>query len=292
MPGPLTTAVISVAGLGTRFLPVTRTIPKMMLPVIQTPLLHRVVSQAAEAGFEKAVVIISPGMESVTSYFDSLPILEEALERTGKHDLLAEQSAIRSLIDVTFATQEEPRGFGDAILMAEDAVGDAPFAVFLPDEQFWGEPSAIQQVRNTWDALGGSVFGVVEVPDEAVPALGIVAGEPASDTVWRVSGMVEKPPLAEAPSNLAIIGPYILSPAIFDAIKSADPGALGEVQMTDAIAARIGKEPVHACILHGTRIDAGTPAGMLAANIFEARNSSLYERAMQILHDAEQTRQL
>ena len=171
-------------------------------------------------------------------------------------------------------------------------MGDAPFAVFLPDELLWGEQSAIQQVKETWTSVGGNVIGVVEVPDSAVPALGIVAGESVDEETWRVSGMIEKPSLSEAPSNLAIVGPYILSPAIFETIESTAPGAVGEVQITDAIAARISEEGVHARILHGIRIDAGVPAGMLAANIFEARrNGSLYERAMQILDDAERAQE-
>ncbi len=291
----LDTAVIPVAGFGTRFLPVTRAVPKPLLPVVDTPLIHRSVQEAVEAGFKRIVFVMSPGMEPIADYFAAKPQLEAALEQSGKDDLLAQQHVIAGLADVTSVIQHEARGLGHAILIARDEVGDAPFAVFLPDELLWGEKSAIQQVIDVWERVGGNVIGVVEVPDQAVPALGIIAGGPVKPTtrdVWRVTGMVEKPSLDEAPSNLAIVGPYILTPAIFDSIESTAPGAIGEIQITDPIAARIGAEGVHACILHGIRIDAGTPAGMLAANIFEARrNSSLYERAMQILDDAEQARE-
>ncbi len=292
MSDSLETAVIPVAGFGTRFLPVTRAVPKPLLPVVDTPLIHRTVQEAVEAGFKKIVLVMSPGMEPIADYFSPKPALEAALEQSGKDDLLAQQHAISGLADVTTVVQHEARGLGHAILLARDEVGDAPFAVFLPDELLWGEKSAIQQAMDVWKRVGGNVIGVVEVPDQAVPALGIVAGEPVSDDAWRVTGMVEKPPLDEAPSNFAIVGPYILTPAIFDSIEATAPGAIGEIQITDAIAARINAEGVHACILHGIRIDAGTPAGMLAANIFEARrDGSLYERAMQILDDADQARE-
>ena len=284
----LETAVIPVAGFGTRFLPVTRAVPKPLLPVVDTPLIHRSVQEAVNAGFKRIVLVMSPGMESIADYFSPKPVLEAALQQSGKDDLLAQQHAIAGLADVKTVFQHEARGLGHAILMARHEVGDAPFAVFLPDELFWGEKSGIQQAKDVWDRVGGNVIGVVEVPDRAVPALGIVAGDSVSNDAWRVTGMVEKPPLDEAPSNLAIVGPYILTPAIFESIESTLPGAVGEIQITDAIAARINAEGVHACILHGIRIDAGTPAGMLAATIFEARrNSSLYERAMQILDDAQ-----
>ena len=292
MSNSLETAVIPVAGFGTRFLPVTRAVPKPLLPVVDTPLIHRSVQEAVEAGFKRIVLVMSPGMEPIADYFSPKPALEAALEQSGKDDLLAQQHAIAGMADVTAVVQHEARGLGHAVLLARDEVGDAPFAVFLPDELLWGEKSAIQQVKQLWKRVGGNVFGVVEVPDQAVPALGIVAGEPVSDDAWLVTGMVEKPSLDEAPSNLAIVGPYILTPAIFDSIESTAPGAIGEIQITDPIAARIDAEGVHARILHGIRIDAGTPAGLLAANIFEAqRNSSLYERAMQILDDAERSRE-
>ena len=292
MSNSLETAVIPVAGFGTRFLPVTRAVPKPLLPVVDTPLIHRSVQEAVEAGFKRIVLVMSPGMEPIADYFSQKPALEAALEQSGKDDLLAQQHAIAGMADVTAVVQHEARGLGHAVLLARDEVGDAPFAVFLPDELLWGEKSAIQQVKELWERVGGNVFGVVEVPDQAVPALGIVAGEPVDANAWRVTGMVEKPLLDEAPSNLAIVGPYILTPAIFDAIEATAPGAIGEIQITDPIAARIDAEGVHARILHGIRIDAGTPAGLLAANIFEARrNSSLYERAMQILDDAEQSEQ-
>ena len=176
MPNSLETAVIPVAGFGTRFLPVTRAVPKPLLPVVDTPLVHRTVQEAAEAGFRRIVLVMSPGMEPIADYFSPKPALEAALEQSGKDDLLAAQHAISEMVDVTALIQREAKGLGHAILLARDEVGDAQFAVFLPDELLWAEKSAIQQVKELWKGVGGNVFGVVEVPDQAVPALGIIAG--------------------------------------------------------------------------------------------------------------------
>jgi UTP--glucose-1-phosphate uridylyltransferase len=252
-------------------LPVTRTVPKMLLPVGTIPLIHRAVKEAADAGFEKIVLIVSPGMDFVGDYFNNKPLLEAALTASGKSDVLDEQLAITELAEIVSVEQHEAKGNGHAVLMARDEVGDEPFALIWPDELFWGNSTAIEQVLSVWREQGGNVIGVVEVPDRAIPLLGIVSGNPISETVWNMTGMVEKPTLAETPSNLAMVGPYLLTPEVFDALEQTPPGAGGEIQITDGIAARIGIDPAHACVLQGSRIDTGNPAGMVAATIFESQ---------------------
>ena len=265
------TAVIPAAGFGTRMLPVTRTVPKMLLPVGTVPLIHRAVKEAAEAGFEKIVLIVSPGVDLIGDYFNNKPLLEAALNASGKSDVLDEQLAITDLAQIVSVEQHEAKGNGHAVLMAREEVGDEPFALIWPDELFWGESTAIEQVLSVWRERPGIVVGVVEVPDHAIPLLGVMSGEEISDTVWNMTGMVEKPSLEEAPSNLALVGPYLLTPEVFDALEQSPPGAGGEIQITDSIAARIRVDPAHACVLQGSRIDTGNPAGMVAATIFESQ---------------------
>jgi UTP--glucose-1-phosphate uridylyltransferase len=251
-------------------LPVTRTVPKMLLPVGTVPLIHRAVKEAADAGFQKIVLIVSPGMDFVGDYFNSKPLLEAALKASGKTDVLEEQRAIIERVDIVSVEQTEAKGNGHAVLMARDEVGDEPFALIWPDELFWGRSTAIEQVLSVWRERGGNVIGVVEVPDRAIPLLGIVSGDKISDTVWKMTGMVEKPTLEDTPSNLAMVGPYLLTAEVFDALEQTPPGAGGEIQITDGISARIGIDPAHACVMQGSRIDTGNPVGMVAATIFES----------------------
>jgi UTP--glucose-1-phosphate uridylyltransferase len=251
-------------------LPVTRTVPKMLLPVGTVPLIHRAVKEAADAGFQKIVLIVSPGMDFVGDYFNSKPLLEAALKASGKTDVLEEQRAIIEMVDIVSVEQTEAKGNGHAVLMARDEVGDEPFALIWPDELFWGRSTAIEQVLSVWRERGGNVIGVVEVPDRAIPLLGIVSGDKISDTVWKMTGMVEKPTLEDTPSNLAMVGPYLLTAEVFDALEQTPPGAGGEIQITDGISARIGIDPAHACVMQGSRIDTGNPVGMVAATIFES----------------------
>jgi UTP--glucose-1-phosphate uridylyltransferase len=243
----------------------------MLLPVGTVPLIHRAVKEAADAGFEKIVLIVSPGVDFVGDYFSNKPLLEAALNASGKADVLAEQLAITDLAEIVSVEQHEAKGNGHAVLMARDEVGDEPFALIWPDELFWGRSTAIEQVLSVWRERGGNAIGVVEVSDRAIPLLGIVSGDKISDTVWNMTGMVEKPTLEDAPSNLAMVGPYLLIPEVFDALEQTPSGAGGEIQITDGIAARIGVDPAHACVLQGSRIDTGNPAGMVAATIFESQ---------------------
>jgi UTP--glucose-1-phosphate uridylyltransferase len=262
-------------------------VPKALLPIGATPLIHRSVSEAVGVGIKKIVLVGSPGMEPVAEYFTAKRPLEKALESSGKTKLLETQRQIAGMADIRFIVQAEAKGLGHAVLMAREEIGDESFAVFLPDEVFWGRRSAIQQVVDTWSETGGNVFGAVRVPEAAVPLLGIVAGEPmpeSTSTTWKVSGLVEKPRLEEAPSNLAIVGPYVLEPEVLDAVEHGAPGAVGELQLTDGI----GEGQVFARVLEGSRIDTGNPAGMIAASIFESRrNPELNAQIQNVLDQAD-----
>jgi UTP--glucose-1-phosphate uridylyltransferase len=281
MSKPVRKAVIPAAGLGTRFLPATKAVSKVMLPVLDTPTLHLVVAEAAAAGIDQVAVVVSAADQAIESYFQPNPELEAALRAAGKADVADAMQKIAQMATVETIIQDQPRGLGHAVSMAADWVGDESFAVLLPDDLILlpkpdqdepdqqGRPT-IGEMVSLHDRLGASVLAVKQVPDEAVPFLGIVDAEPEGDRLYRVNGMVEKPPLDVAPSNLAIIGRYVLTAGIFEALAHTEPGALGEVQITDAIAALILQQGVYAYRFPGDHFDAGVPAGMLEAAIHEA----------------------
>jgi UTP--glucose-1-phosphate uridylyltransferase len=281
-------AVIPAAGLGTRFLPVTRSVPKPLLPVLGKPLIHYAVEETAAAGIEEVVVVVNPGAESVAGYFGPQPGLERMLKDRGRADELKRQAALGRIARVHAVVQTEARGLGDAVLTARDFIKNEAFAVLLPDDLIWARQPAVGQLIDVWRVHGGSVVAARQVPDEAVERLGIIAGKDLGDDLWAVSGLVEKPKLAEAPSNLAIIGRYVLSAGVFEYLAQGRRGAGGEIQLTDAIASLIGREPVHACVVAGAHVDAGTPPGMLAGAMLQAKlNGSDFDAAMRMLASAE-----
>ena len=261
-------AVIPAAGFGTRFLPVTRTIPKVMLPIVDLPAIHYSVEEAAKAGIEHVVLVISRGQEATSEYFERVPALEKALEDRGNTALLERMLAISDMVDITFVYQDEPLGLGHAVLMAREAVGDEPFAVFLPDDIIWSDTPTIGKMIDIYVERGGAVISVKEVPDEAVPSLGIVDPERITDDLSRIRRMVEKPKLEDAPSNLAIIGRYVLPPEIFQEIERTTPGAIGEIQLTDALDAIRESQGAYAYRFPGEHFDVGTPLGMLKASVY------------------------
>ena len=263
-------AIIPAAGFGTRFLPVTRTIPKVMLPVLNEPAIQFSVREAADAGIEHIVFVISRGQEATNDYFQPVPSLEHALEERGNADLLKEMRDISSMMQTTFVYQDEPLGLGHAVLMAKDEIGDEPFAVFLPDDIIWADSPPIGDMIKVFSEHKSSVIAVKQVPDEAIPNLGVIDPEPLNDKVYRIKGMVEKPRLEDAPSNLAIVGRYVLTPEVFDALKQAPPGAIGEIQLTDAIEAVRAKQGAFAYEIVADHFDVGTPIGMLKASVYAA----------------------
>ena len=263
-------AVIPAAGFGTRFLPVTRTIPKVMLPVLNEPAIQFSVREAAGAGIEHIVFVISRGQEATNDYFQTVPALERALEERGDTKLLGEMRAISSMVETSFVYQDEQLGLGHAVLMAKDEIGDEPFAVFLPDDIIFSESPMIGAMIDVFGEHGSSVIAVKQVPDEAIPSLGMIDPEPLGDKIYRVKGMVEKPRLEDAPSNLAIIGRYVLTPEVFGALEQARPGAIGEIQLTDAIDAVRAMQGAYAYEITDDHFDVGTPVGMLKASVYAA----------------------
>lgn len=264
-------AVIPAAGLGTRFLPVTSAVPKPLLPVIDKPLIEYGVAELASSGIHEIAIVLSPGLEAVADYFRPSESLIEELTKREDSERLTRLRKITELADITLIEQKEPRGLGHAVLMAQDFIGDEPFAVLLPDDLIWSQVPVIAQLTRVFEELKGNVLAAKRVPTESISSLGIIASDPLTPGVHRVHGLIEKPLLEEAPSDLAIIGRYILMPEVFDRVKNGLVGALGEIQLTDAIATTIGTTPLHACEFTGHHIDAGTPRGMLEANLYEAQ---------------------
>ena len=256
------TAVIPAAGYGTRFLPVSKAVPKEMLPLVDRPVIQYAVEQAVEAGIERVVLVTSAGKGATEEYFAIAPALEAALERRG-HAKLDEVRRVSRMVELVPVTQAEPLGLGHAVLCARDAVGGEPFVVYLPDEIVLADPSVTRQLLDASERLGGSVAGVIEVARADVARYGVIAGEQVEERAWRLSGLVEKPPVEDAPSNLAVTGPYVLSPAIFDCLAAVEAGAVGEIQLTDGLDALAKREPVFAYRFEGKRFDAGTPLGLI-----------------------------
>ena len=261
-------AVIPAAGFGTRFLPATRSIPKVMIPVLDKPAIHYAVEEAAQAGIEHIVLVITHGQEAVGRYFERLPELEQALERRGHDAILKQMIDISDLAEISYVYQKQQLGLGHAVLTAKAAVANEPFAVFLPDDLIWSETPTIGRMLELFAEYESSVIAVKEVPDEAVSSLGIIDPRPVDDSVSRIAGLVEKPSLDEAPSKLAIIGRYVLTPEVFDAIEMARPGALGEIQLTDAIAMLLSTQKAYAYRFPGVHFDVGTPLGLLKASVY------------------------
>ncbi len=264
----VTTAVLPVAGLGTRFLPVTKSVPKEMLPVAGRPLIHYAVEEAFAAGVEKVVLVTAPGRNLALEYFAADPGLEAALTARGR---LRARDAIRTVAGfaarIDSVEQPEPLGLGHAISCAADRIGAGAGAVLLPDDLVLGRVPSLRQLLDVHAGMGGTVLAVTELPADELVKFGVI--EPGADdgTVAEVRGVVEKPAPGTEPSRLAVIGRYVLAPEVFEALPAVVPGQGGEVQLTDAIASTIGATPVHAVRIEGQRFDCGSPAGMVAAGL-------------------------
>jgi UTP--glucose-1-phosphate uridylyltransferase len=262
-------AVFPVAGLGTRFLPATKTVPKEMLPIIDRPLIQYAVDEAIEAGCDTLIFVTNRYKHAVADYFDKAYELEQKLERAG---MLEQLELVRHVLPngvrAIFVTQAEALGLGHAVLCAKPIIGDEPFAVLLPDDLIWNRgPGALTQMADVAERSGASVIAVQDVPHESTGSYGIVATEAFDGSEGKITAIVEKPKPADAPSDLAVVGRYVLSSKIFDLLEKTVPGAGGEIQLTDAIAALIGSDPVHAYRFEGTRFDCGTHIGLIEATI-------------------------
>ena len=269
--------LVPAAGLGTRMLPATKTVPKELLPLVDRPIIQYGVEEAARSGVRRVVLVTNPGNTLTASHFAPAPELEAELGARGKPDLLADVRALTALADVACVHQPRPLGLGHAVLCGRDAVGDAPFAVLLPDDVIDAEPPALRRMLDVFAGSGNPVLLVERVPRAAVHHYGIVAIEAkVDDGVFLVKDLVEKPSAADAPSDLAILGRYVLTPDVFDALESTDRGAGGEIQLTDGLRRLLRTRPIHACALNGTRFDAGDRNGFLKATIhFAAKQPAL-----------------
>ncbi|HIM80420.1 MAG: hypothetical protein BZY68_01725 [SAR202 cluster bacterium MP-SAtl-SRR3965592-G2] len=261
------TAVIPAAGLGSRFLPVTKSVPKELLPILDKPMLQYVVEEAAEAGIERVIVVTSRGKESIAAYFQAMPDLEERLADSGATALAAKVRAAAELAQVSFVIQEQPLGLGHAVLTAEEAVAGEPFVVILPDDIIAHSPGVVAQMLKVHENTGGGVVAVEPMPWERVHNYGVVDATPVNDRVHQIHGLVEKPSRQEAPSNLTIVGRYILPPEIFDHLRRTPPGTNGEIQLTDALLLLLEHYELYAYEFLGTRYDGGTPLGLLRASL-------------------------
>lgn len=270
-------AVIPAAGYGTRFLPATKATPKEMLPIVDKPTIQYIVEEALESGIEDILIISGHGKRAIEDHFDSAPALEHELARKGKQDLL---DVVRETTDVNvhYVRQKYMRGLGDAILCARSFVGDEPFAVLLGDDVVYHpERSALRQLIDIYEETGGSVLGCQIVSDEQVSSYGIVGGETLENRrLMRVSDMVEKPSLEEAPSRMAVLGRYIIRPEIFSILGETKPGKGGEIQLTDALKVLAQREAVYAYDFEGKRYDLGDKLGFLEATVeFALRRTDL-----------------
>jgi UTP--glucose-1-phosphate uridylyltransferase len=271
-------AVFPVAGLGTRFLPATKAMPKEMLPVVDKPLIQYAVEEAAAAGIEQMIFVTGRGKRAIEDHFDRAPELEQTLDAQRKHELLELLlSATPRGVNFVYVRQPEPLGLGHAVLCAEQVVGDEPFAVILADDLIDANPGVTAQLVESFRRTGASVLAVEGVPREDTSKYGIVAAEPMNRHEERVTRIVEKPAPDEAPSNLAVVGRYVLRPEIFTELAATSRGRGGEIQLTDAIARRVARGEVIARRFEGTRYDCGSKQGYLLANIAFGRKAGLID---------------
>lgn len=261
-------AIIPAAGLGTRFLPATKAQPKEMLPIVDKPTLQYIIEECVASGIEEILIITGRNKKSIEDHFDKSVELELELEKSGKEEMLKMVRDITDMINIHFIRQKEPRGLGHAIHCAKTFVGDEPFAVLLGDDIVYNdEKPCLKQLIDCYNEYGTSVLGVQTVDKSQVNKYGIVGGEQVSDRVYKVSNLVEKPKVEEAPSNVAILGRYIITPRIFEILETTAPGKGNEIQLTDALLTLVKEESMYAYDFEGKRYDAGDKLGYLQATV-------------------------
>ena len=268
---PVRKAVFPAAGLGTRFLPASKALPKEMLPLVDKPVIQYGVEEALASGCNEIIIVTSRGKSAIEDHFDISYELEKALEAKGKTELLKIVRHIAGMAKVSYTRQNEAKGLGHAVLMARELVGDEPFAVILPDDIIDAQVPCVKQMIDVYTETGGSVIATQVIEGKAISAYGVLAVKPVegkwSGRLFEVQDLVEKPKLENAPSNLAIIGRYILTPAIFEMIAATKPGALGELQLTDGMKGLLKKEKIYGFTFEGKRHDAGDKLGFLKATV-------------------------
>lgn len=278
-------AIIPAAGLGTRFLPATKAQPKEMLPIVDKPTLQYIIEEAVDSGIEEILIITGRNKKSIEDHFDRSVELELELEKKGKDDLLAEVRKITDMVNIHYIRQKEPKGLGHAIYCAKTFIGKEPFAVLLGDDIVRSEKPCLQQMIEAYNEYKTTILGVQEVPQEDVNKYGIVEGKHIEDRVYKVKNLVEKPSVNDAPSNVAILGRYIINPAIFEILEHTQPGKGGEIQLTDALKELAQKEAMYAYNFEGRRYDVGDKQGFLEATVeFALRREDLREEFLRYLY--------
>lgn len=279
-------AIIPAAGLGTRFLPATKAQPKEMLPILDKPTIQYIIEEAVASGIEDIIVVTGRNKRSIEDHFDRSIELEFELERTGKTHMLNTVREISDMANLHYIRQKEPRGLGHAILAASHFIGDEPFAVLLGDDVVVSKKPCLKQMLEVYEEYQTSILGVQTVAHEAVNRYGVVDGHKVDDRVYKVDDMVEKPELDDAPTDIAVLGRYIITPQVFPLLETQDAGKGGEIQLTDALRRLAKEQPMYAYEFRGHRYDVGSKAGFLQANIeFALRDDSL-KREMKEYLDA------
>jgi len=278
-------ALIPAAGLGTRFLPATKSMPKEMLPIIDTPVIQYVVEEAIASGIEDIIIITGRGKRAIEDYFDDSPELEMHLAKKHNIELLKLVRDVSSLVDIHYIRQKEPNGLGDAVLRAENHIGDEPFAVLLGDDIIVNDKPCTAQLIENFEKYGRSTLAVENVPYEKLSNYGIIKGKPLENSLYVLEDIVEKPSPETAPSNMGAIGRYVFTPEIFDCIKEAGTGVGSEIQLTDGIKLLSKSQMIYACRFKGKRFDTGDKLGYIKAIIdFALKNDSLKDDVLEYLN--------
>lgn len=270
-------AIIPVAGFGTRFLPVTKSIPKEMIPIIDKPTIQYIVEEAVDSGITDILLVTSKHKKSIEDYFDNFKELESVLEKSKNYEMLEMIKKLSNMVNITFVRQKEQNGLGHAIYHGKTFVGDEPFCVLLGDDIVHNDNKpCLKQLIECHEKHGGTILGVQEVYHKDVSKYGIVDGEKISDSLYKVNNLIEKPSIEESPTNVAILGRYVISPSIFTHLENASSGKLGEIQLTDSLVKLIDDEDVFAYTFEGTRYDIGDKVGYLKATIdFSLRDQKM-----------------
>ncbi|MFD0826748.1 UTP--glucose-1-phosphate uridylyltransferase GalU [Neobacillus sp. M.A.Huq-85] len=277
-------AIIPAAGLGTRFLPATKAQPKEMLPIVDKPTLQYIIEEAVASGIEEILIITGRNKKSIEDHFDKSVELELELEARGKFDLLAEVRRISEMVNIHYIRQKEPKGLGHAIYCAKSFIGNEPFAVLLGDDIVYSEKPCLKQMIEKYEEYKTTILGVQEVAAEDTDKYGIIEGKEIEERIYKVKGLVEKPASDSAPSNIAILGRYIINPAIFELLEKTKPGKGGEIQLTDALKELAQKEAMYAYVFEGKRYDVGDKQGFLQATVeFALRRDDLREEFLNYL---------
>jgi UTP--glucose-1-phosphate uridylyltransferase len=260
-------AIIPAAGLGTRFLPATKAQPKEMLPIVDKPTIQYIVEEAVASGIEDIIIVTGRTKKSIEDHFDKSVELEMELEKHGKDELLEIARSVSEIANIYYIRQKEPKGLGHAVLTAKTFIGDEPFAVLLGDDVITSEVPCLKQMMDMYETYESTILGVQTVAEDQVNKYGIVQGSQLADRIYTVENMVEKPKIGEAPSNVAVLGRYIITPAIFPLLEKQEAGAGGEIQLTDALCKLAGQEKMYAYDFIGRRYDVGSKIGFLQATV-------------------------